>query len=99
MRQEDGFVRYQAICRKTALKSEAVQSRRGGILLLQKEEQGALARLCSSPGDRFSPYRPPKKHKKTTGHSDRFVLADKTNCTGGVYRARTYDLHDVNVAL
>lgn len=27
------------------------------------------------------------------------LLADKTNDAGGVERARTFDLHDVNVAL
>ena len=47
----------------------------------------------------FSPYRPPKIHKKRPDISDRLVPGDKTGCTGGVYRARTYDLHDVNVAL
>ena len=38
-------------------------------------------------------------NKKRSEFSDPSLLADKTNCTGGVDRARTYDLHDVNVAL
>lgn len=46
-------------------------------------------------------FRPPfpKKAKKKDRISDLFLLADKTNDAGGVDRARTYDLHDVNVAL
>jgi len=36
--------------------------------------------------------------KKRPDTSDRLVSGDKTDCTGGVYRARTYDLHDVKCA-
>ena len=53
---------------------------------------------ASSPGD--TNWTPPKEAiKKRPENSDRLVSGDKTDCTGGVYRARTYDLHDVNVAL
>ena len=44
--------------------------------------------------------KPPRKDtKKRPDNSDRLVSGDKSDCTGGVDRARTYDLHDVNVAL
>jgi len=33
--------------------------------------------------------------KKRPDISDRLMSGDKSDCTGGVYRARTYDLHDV----
>ena len=52
---------------------------------------------ASFPGDKNQTLSE-KAIKKRPDISDRLVLADKTNCTGGVYRARTYDLHDVKCA-
>ena len=39
---------------------------------------------------------PEEAIKKRPDISDRLVSGEKSDCTGGVYRARTYDLHDVN---
>ena len=42
---------------------------------------------------------PPNGHKKRSEFSDLPLPGDKSGDAGGVDRARTYDLHDVNVAL
>jgi len=41
------------------------------------------------------PYRLPGDNKKRSVIHRSSLPGDKSGCTGGVYRARTYDLHDV----
>ena len=74
-----------------------------GAFSVNRSENGAKKRATpphqQAGEERFLSPKDTINKRKTASSEAVPLLADKTNCTGGVDRARTYDLHDVNVAL